>query len=179
MNRSEIDQRWMSRKPVEGVAFLLNDSVRVTAGPHSNMNGSVISLVDITPQPVYVVELSNGKDVVLTQGNLITATADDPGMGLVKLQRWYSAQCDGDWEHQLGINIDTLDNPGWTVKINLKDTPLETTEFSEVCNLDDEREWVHCRVIEGEFRGAGGPHMLGAIIEIFVQWVDEASQPTV
>jgi hypothetical protein len=32
VDRSEIDRRWMAREPVEGVAFLLNDSVRVIAG---------------------------------------------------------------------------------------------------------------------------------------------------
>jgi hypothetical protein len=29
------------------------------------------------------------------------------------LQRWYTAQCDGGWEHHYGITIGTLDNPGW------------------------------------------------------------------
>ncbi|GHB54781.1 hypothetical protein GCM10010331_48120 [Streptomyces xanthochromogenes] len=32
---------------------------------------------------------------------------------LDRLQSWYSAQCNGDWEHEWGIKIDTLDNPGW------------------------------------------------------------------
>ena len=32
MDRAELDYRWMSRQPIEGVAFLLNDSVRVVSG---------------------------------------------------------------------------------------------------------------------------------------------------
>jgi len=28
------------------------------------------------------------------------------------LQDWYAARCYGDWEHEFGINIRTLDNPG-------------------------------------------------------------------
>ena len=27
------------------------------------------------------------------------------------LQSWYQSQCDGDWEHEFGIRIETLDNP--------------------------------------------------------------------
>ncbi|MFE2849501.1 Imm53 family immunity protein, partial [Streptomyces scopuliridis] len=29
------------------------------------------------------------------------------------LQNWYTQQCDGDWEHEWGVKIATLDNPGW------------------------------------------------------------------
>ncbi len=178
MDRSEIGRRWMAREPLKGVAFLLNDSVRVTTGPHAGSRGSVVSLVEATPDPVYLVELGNGEDARLQQSNLVTATADDLGAALSRLQRWYSAQCDGDWEHSLGVQIETLDNPGWMVKINLKDTPLEAADFPEVCRIDEEREWVDCSVTDGEFRGAGGPHMLGAILEIFVQWADDGRQPT-
>jgi hypothetical protein len=28
------------------------------------------------------------------------------------LQGWYATQCDGDWEHEYGVSIETLDNPG-------------------------------------------------------------------
>ena len=44
---------------------------------------------------------------------------------LVRLQLWYSRQCDGDWEHGLGIRIESLDNPGWSVRIDLKGTNLD------------------------------------------------------
>lgn len=174
VDRSEIDRRWMAREPVEGVAFLLNDSVRVIAGPHSGSEGSVISLLATTPAPVYLVELVSGKDVRLQQSDLVTATAGDPGAALSRLQRWYSAQCDGDWEHGLGVRIATLDNPGWMVTIDLVGTSLENARFPYVRRIDDEREWVDCKVEGGEFRGAGGPHMLGAIIEIFVLWAEDA-----
>ena len=38
---------------------------------------------------------------------------------LRKLQSWYQAQCDEDWEHGEGITIETLDNPGWSLEIAL------------------------------------------------------------
>jgi hypothetical protein len=32
---------------------------------------------------------------------------------LAWLMQWYLAQCNQDWEHEFGITIATLDNPGW------------------------------------------------------------------
>jgi hypothetical protein len=48
---------------------------------------------------------------------------DDAPLELV--QRWYAAHCDGEWEHQYGIKIETLDNPGWRVTIDLTNTELQ------------------------------------------------------
>jgi hypothetical protein len=31
---------------------------------------------------------------------------------LSRLQAWYFAQCDGEWEHSYGIHIENCDNPG-------------------------------------------------------------------
>ncbi|WDZ59746.1 Imm53 family immunity protein [Paenibacillus polymyxa] len=45
---------------------------------------------------------------------------------LTWLQEWYYLHCDEDWEHEERIKITTLDNPGWHIKINLKETELET-----------------------------------------------------
>jgi len=44
---------------------------------------------------------------------------------LSELQKWYFAQCDGDWEHSYGVRIDTVDNPGWTLEIDLVGTNLD------------------------------------------------------
>ncbi len=51
-------------------------------------------------------------------------------MGLVEqIQAWYAAQCDGGWEHQYGVSIETLDNPGWCVMVDLSGTSLENISF--------------------------------------------------
>jgi hypothetical protein len=169
MNQRDIDERWFAREPIEGVAFLLNDSVRVVAGPHTGVPGAVISLIEASP-PLYLVELYDGTELRLPQTDIVAATARDSG-AVVRLQRWYSSQCDGDWEHGLGVRIETLDNPGWLVKIDLRDTPLEGRPFDHV-RIDDEREWIDCRVVDEVFCGAGGPHMLGAIIEEVLRWAE-------
>jgi len=48
---------------------------------------------------------------------------------LSELQKWYEAECDGNWEHHYGVKIDTLDNPGWLVTIDLTDTNFGRKAF--------------------------------------------------
>lgn len=51
---------------------------------------------------------------------------------LVQTQDRYLSQCNGDWEHQCGLKIRTLDNPGWSIEIDLAETELETRSFDAV-----------------------------------------------
>lgn len=91
---------------------------------------------------------------------------------LGKLTSWYSAQCNGDWEHSCGVSIDTLDNPGWLVKIDIAETDLESRIFVPVLRGDSEADqnWIHCKVESGQFIGAGGAGNLSEIIDIFTAW---------
>jgi hypothetical protein len=88
------------------------------------------------------------------------------------LQCWYSGQCNGDWEHQYGVEISNIDNPGWAVKIDLTDTALEGRHFErvEIENSDD--DWLRCWVDDNRFEGAGGARNLGAIVRVFRSWVE-------
>jgi len=43
---------------------------------------------------------------------------------LTWLQAWYPVQCDGDWEHEFGVRVETLDNPGWSLRIDLDGTAM-------------------------------------------------------
>lgn len=95
---------------------------------------------------------------------------------LAALQSWYTSHCDGDWEHQEGIEINTLDNRGWRVVINVADTELEGQAFAEVEeNYEHETEWVRCWMEGGKFQGAGGPLKLSRVLRIFLDWAAEHS----
>ena len=88
------------------------------------------------------------------------------------LQDWYATQCNGDWEHQYGVLIETLDNPGWMVRIDLVGTRLEKQPFQ---NLDWESEngnWLHCRVKDNAFAGYADPHSLLSICDAFRRWAE-------
>jgi hypothetical protein len=95
---------------------------------------------------------------------------------LEELQKWYLEECNGDWEHSYGVKIETLDNPGWSVTINLEDTYLETFEFTSVSyGVGEEAEqsqndWLICKKESSDFIGYGGPKKLQEIISIFLNW---------
>lgn len=39
-------------------------------------------------------------------------------MDIIKwLQEWHKSNCDGYWEYLFGVQITTLDNPGWLIEI--------------------------------------------------------------
>ena len=89
------------------------------------------------------------------------------------LQRWYQSHCDGDWEHSYGIQIGTLDNPGWSVRIDLARTELANRPFPELKRTELETAWIHCQVRDTKFEGHGGPFMLEEILTVFLTWAEE------
>jgi Immunity protein 53 len=96
-------------------------------------------------------------------------------MVLDELRDWYCAQCDGDWEHTYGVVIETLDNPGWKVKIDLRDTILEDAPFPAIIsgNSEEHEFWIDCRVDAKQFHGAGDTSRLEEIISHFIRWAKD------
>jgi hypothetical protein len=93
-------------------------------------------------------------------------------MGLIEqIQAWYAAQCNGDWEHQYGVSIETIDNPGWSVTVDLFGTNLEALRFQTYRDDKGEGDWILCEVSGGKFVGAGDPGKLQTILEIFVSLI--------
>ena len=90
-----------------------------------------------------------------------------------ELGRWYEAQCNGEWEHHFGVAIRTLDNPGWSVWVDLAGTYLEGVPFDPVATEESEHEWVQCKIRDRRFEGYGGPNDLEQIICIFLDWAHE------
>jgi hypothetical protein len=98
------------------------------------------------------------------------------------LMNWYFSNCNDDWEHQYGVKIDTIDNPGWTLTVDLSGTSLFDREFQQVDHniadadkgLDIPVSWWSCRIEDHQFRAACGPKDLVAILEIFRAWASQA-----
>jgi hypothetical protein len=90
--------------------------------------------------------------------------------GLSLLEEWYAARCDGDWEHSWGVKIDTLDNPGWTISINLNDTRAESRNLERLKIVRTENDWIHYWVEKRSFQIRCGPLNLTEAVEIFVTW---------
>jgi hypothetical protein len=87
-----------------------------------------------------------------------------------RLQAWYASRCDGAWEHQYGVRITTLDNPGWSVRIDVRDTGLEIDDFVAVCVARSAEDWLVCEIKAGVYEGVGGADNLAEIVEVFLRW---------
>ena len=91
------------------------------------------------------------------------------------LEDWYSSHCDGDWEHQYGVEIATIDNPGWSVTIDLVYTDWQDSEIEYQVFETSGNDWYGYRVENGKFIGSGDPKKLTVIINAFRQIVEEKS----
>jgi hypothetical protein len=88
----------------------------------------------------------------------------------VWLQGWYAAHCNGDWEHQNGIEIGTLDNPGWTFQVDLQDTDLAERPYEPAELHRSEHDWYVTRLQGTKFDAACGPLNLGEVIHLLRVW---------
>jgi hypothetical protein len=91
-------------------------------------------------------------------------------MPLRFLQEWYMKQCNGFWEHAHGVTIETLDIPGWLVRIDLMETPLENEAMEPVKREISAQDWIVCEVSHRQFQGQGDARKLGDILHVFENW---------
>lgn len=90
------------------------------------------------------------------------------------VQDWYASQCNGEWEHQYGVKIDTLDNPGWQVTIDLNLTKWEHLSFEERKIDNGADDWILCRKAGPQFFAAGDTRKLEVILSHFLRFVGES-----
>ncbi|MDR0916171.1 MAG: immunity 53 family protein [Oscillospiraceae bacterium] len=89
------------------------------------------------------------------------------------LEEWYQSTCDSEREHLYGVKIDTLDNPGWVVRIDLADTLLQGKIFDNI-NIDNgDNDWIVCRVVNDIYEGFGDPYKLEKMLSVFKEWVEQ------
>lgn len=87
------------------------------------------------------------------------------------LEKWYKHHCNGPWEHLYGIKIETLDNPGWHVEINLNETEYVNLKQKNSIRDMGSNDWINCSIVDGTFNGCGDCMKLEEIIETFKEWV--------
>ncbi|MGW2558180.1 immunity 53 family protein [Streptomyces sp. NPDC001514] len=98
----------------------------------------------------------------------------DAGSVLGWLQGWYAEQCDGDWEHEWGVKIETLDNPGWYITVDLEGTPLAGRVWPESVVRRDCDDWIFARVRDRRFDASCGPGNLTEVLTMFQAWATKA-----
>jgi hypothetical protein len=88
------------------------------------------------------------------------------------LNNWYSSNCNGDWEHSYGVKIDTLDNPGWWLRIDLVDTPLHGHKLN-VKEVVTATNWYNISCNGIKFEAFGDTTKLGLLIDLFRRFVED------
>jgi len=95
---------------------------------------------------------------------------------LSELSQWFARHCDGEREHHHGISIQSTDNPGWWVKVDLTGTELADRPFAPVLEGVDaegfpaQPRWLCCRLQDNAWHGAGDESRLADIIGRFLAW---------
>lgn len=82
------------------------------------------------------------------------------------------SQCDGEWEHENQIKINTADNRGWIIEIDLSFTSMEDLvfEMDTIENGDD--DWYFFRINNKKFMAAGDPGKLLFLLEKFKSFAE-------
>lgn len=63
-------EAFLSRVPREGLRFMHNDYVRVTAGVHAGQSGSLVGLHTDAGDPSFILESESGADLVVYQSEI-------------------------------------------------------------------------------------------------------------
>ncbi|MEU8698389.1 Imm53 family immunity protein [Streptomyces sp. NPDC048680] len=85
------------------------------------------------------------------------------------LQKWYASACDGDWEHSYGIRIETTDNPGWILIVDL----VRTSLHGRTCDREDQSVdgfWMSAKSDGIQFVAACDPYSLERVIDYFIEF---------
>jgi hypothetical protein len=98
----------------------------------------------------------------------------EPSAGLLLLEKWFAARCDGNWEQHYGVRIDSLDNPGWTLEIDLDGTPAQSRCLARTMIQRGENDWINFWVADKRFHARMGVGNLDEAIGIFVGWFDKS-----
>lgn len=88
------------------------------------------------------------------------------------IKNWYLDQCNDDWEHSYGITIQTIDNPGWEVNIDLKGTKYEGLVHKSQLIEKNDADWYSFKIEDNKFSGYGDPSKLDLILIKFKELVE-------
>ncbi len=88
------------------------------------------------------------------------------------LEDWYSKECNGDWEHTFGLQINTIDNPGWSISIDIKGTNLEGLQIPYGYFENNENDWYGYKVENDKYDAFGDAFKLEFLLLNFQKIVE-------
>lgn len=89
------------------------------------------------------------------------------------MQNWFKSNCDGDWEHGEGIQITTLDNPGWEVEIDISKTSIANLNLKSILNEKGKNDWYGVKIENQKFIASGDAGKLKFLLGLFKEMIDK------
>jgi hypothetical protein len=89
---------------------------------------------------------------------------------LDNLCRWYESECNGDWEHSYGIKLETSDNPGWILTVDLNETYLSESKNKKCAYKKSDNDWIHVKKENNAFQASCSLNNLNKMISLFLQF---------
>lgn len=83
------------------------------------------------------------------------------------LSNWANKQVDGDWEHELGISLTMLDNPGWNFKVDLVNYENHLQDIPYILVEKSDADWLGCKIQNSYLNICGILNKLSQIFLIF------------
>ena len=80
------------------------------------------------------------------------------------LQTYFADNCNGEWEHDYGVEITTTDNPGWSVTIDVAGTDHEDMVVELLKIERSESDWLIFGRDDKAIFGRGGRDNLGEVL---------------
>ena len=72
---ADIGQAFLWREYIVGLEYQHNDSVEVISGPHKGERGSLVSLVNLDPEPEFILEAESSQDIHVLQSSIARTDA--------------------------------------------------------------------------------------------------------
>ncbi|SRX52860.1 immunity 53 family protein [Aequorivita sp. CIP111184] len=89
------------------------------------------------------------------------------------IQNWFKNNCDGDWEQGEGIQITTLDNPGWEVEIDISNTSIANINIEWILNENGAHDWYGVKIENQKFNASGDAGKLKFLLELFKEMIEK------
>lgn len=89
------------------------------------------------------------------------------------LTKFFAYHCDGAWEHEFGMSLDSLAIPGWGLVVDLRGTVLEGTGVNRNSLKEtskSEHDFIEAFLEDDEFHATCGPFNLDAMLGVFREW---------
>ncbi len=88
------------------------------------------------------------------------------------IENWFLAQCDGEWEHSFSIKIESLDNPGWSLRIDVAGTEIQNLVIPYKLFEGTEGNWYGIKLENKIFEAFGDPLKLEFLLNEFKRIVE-------